>query len=129
MTPDDVDALLRRFSVPPAPAAVRERVLEEARRIVVRQGPQPQPSRWSRRTAIAASLLVGVAVFWAMVFPPEGIDVKPAQDRTDPSGDALPPGTLQRFGSIRFRHPGRTTHGGALLALAVSPDEKKLASA
>ncbi len=49
--------------------------------------------------------------------------------RTDLLGDALPPGAIQRIGTVRFQHSGKSHHGIALTALGVSPDGRRIASA
>jgi RNA polymerase sigma factor (sigma-70 family) len=54
--------------------------------------------------------------------PPPAAAPDPAAARPDVPGDPLPPGAVRRFGDDRFRHPGH------VVASAVSPDGKRLAT-
>jgi WD40 repeat protein len=133
MKPDNVEAVLRRFKIPPSSNRLRGRLLDAAAERL--RAPEPAApvaprSRWSAWTSLAASLLVSGAVFWAIFLPPPGVAVKPAQEApSDAMGDPLPPGAIQRIGTLRFRHPGKSHHGIALTALALSPDGTRIASA
>ena len=46
-----------------------------------------------------------------------------AGDRVDECGDALPPGVVRRFGTVRWRHGGESAR-----SLAFSPDSSRLRS-
>src|SRR5690348_5438548 len=68
------------------------------------------PGKWKSVAAVLAALLALAA--------------SPASpDRVDRHGDALPPGALFRFGSVRLRH------ASVIRNSALSPDGKLLATA
>jgi RNA polymerase sigma factor (sigma-70 family) len=90
----------------------------------------------ARARTITALLLAGCVVLagagWLAPCSPgdtPGAAAVPARspdtqrvDRTDASGDPLPPGALARLGTTRLRH------GGRIYSLALSPDGRTLAS-